>query len=142
MPTYELELLTELSDQIAEGLIKKVDEQPIVDSLEENFLFVGSKIDWTTTKDHKAGLWQGQSKDCDFLEFFGERVKDFGAQTHIYYVNDNQLNYALKGSMRVFQKNLPTIFQIPAHHYFIDEDFGWCLVYSMEGNLDFGCRNK
>jgi len=55
-----------------------------------------------------------------------------------FYLNDSLLDCSVRASLFTFQRHIDAILSIPAQHYFVAEDFSWCIAYTMEGDIDFG----
>jgi len=119
------------------------DWEDIADKLSDEFLWVGSKIDWANTVGHKTIELHG-----DYTNWVKE-VNEFINSYHIddiilrssevYYINDSSLDFSVRLTPRGFLLFLDVaIRKIPQHHYFFDLENKWCLVVSSEGYVDFG----
>jgi hypothetical protein len=137
--TYEAELRAALSRPVSAGLIQVIPHSDeLAGRLSNAFPFRGSKIDWQATGCH-LNAW-GPSRDqlATFSAFFSRRSEHLGREAVAYYLNDNQIDCALRASLETFAQNLQSIIEIPGHHYFVAGDLRWCLALTMEGNIDFG----
>ncbi|BEV01942.1 hypothetical protein [Novosphingobium olei] len=105
--------------------------------LEQSFPFAGAKIDWSLTRGHLA-VSAGARSLVGFSAFFEDRRTALGNDQPAFYLSEGPIDFALRASLITFQRHLRSIVSVPAHHYFVAEDFSWCIVYSMEGDIDFG----
>jgi len=138
MPTYGDELLEALASPIEAGLIKVVSEGPVAAGLEAAFPFSGSKIDWSAVAGHDRAVETHPNEHTDFLEFFARHARRLGAGNEAFYLCDGPWDFVLSATLFTFERHLPLFITVPAHHYFISQDFSWCMVYTMEGDIDFG----
>lgn len=138
MDYHEQDLREALSSPIAAGVIEVwPSDRSVVEGLERAFLFSGSKISWEAVRGHQAAT-QAQQGHEEFRCFFDARRSDLGGDRIAFYLNDNLMNCAARASLFAFQRHLDVILRMPAHHYFVAADFSWCIVYTMEGDIDFG----
>lgn len=138
MSFHQLELLAALSSPIAAGIVKVVDsDRSIVQGIERAFRFEGSRIRWDLARGH-ISTHEAEHDSIVFHEFFKDRCRELGNGQTAIYLNDDLIECALSASLFVFQRHLNGIISIPAHHYFVAEDFEWCIAYTMEGDIDFG----
>lgn len=126
-------------------LIDSSDE--IVDEISDSFDWVGSKINWEKTKNHKHLNLTGESDHCLLLikEFISRDTdinRAISISQGVYYVNDSSIDFSVYVTPPQFSEWLEFAYiNIPQHHYFFDATQKWCLVISMEGNVDFGFSN-
>lgn len=138
MEDYERELRQALSSAIRNGILRVgASDKDIASELERAFPFDGSKIDWTRVRGHVGGASPGESDEA-FRDFFAARVTELGGAEGAFYLNDNLIDRVVSGSLFAFARYLGAILSIPAHHYFVAEDFSWCMTHTMEGDFDFG----
>lgn len=129
-----------LASPIRAGLIEVLPHSDdLADRLSTTFPFCGSKIDWRATRGHCSGRELSRDRELvAFADFFDRRSKELGRDSIAYYVNDNQVDWALRASLWTFSRHLEAITEIPGHHYFVADDLGWCMALTMEGDIDFG----
>lgn len=138
MSFHQIELLESLSSPIAAGIIKVFhSNSSFVQGLEKAFRFEGSKIRWDLVSGH-ISLTEVQPESGIFRRFFSDRGRELGGDRAAIYLNDDLVDCALSASMFAFERHLSEIISIPAHHYFIADDFEWCMAYTFEGDIDFG----
>jgi hypothetical protein len=134
MDHFERQLREALSSPLAAGiLVIAASQSGVAAGLEQAFPFEGSKIDWRTVKGHL-----NSSDEGGFRRFFANRRDELGGNAKAFYLSDNLTDCAVGGSLFAFERHLDAILSIPAHHYFVAEDFSWCIAHSMEGDSDFG----
>ena len=134
MSHFERELRQALSSPLTAGiLVIAASECAVADRLERAFPFDGSKIDWGAVKGHING-----SGESGFRRFFADCRDKLGGDAKAFYLNDDQMDCAIGGSLFAFERHLDAILAVPAHHYFVADDFSWCIAHSMEGDSDFG----
>jgi len=118
------------------------DADSIVSEIEASFVFSGSKIDWNKTQGHRQ-YYLG--RDCpnefnaitDFIRAFNID-KTIEASDSLVYINDSSIDFAVKLKPAQFYPFLQlALNNIPQHHYFFAQKEKWCLVISMEGDVDF-----
>lgn len=138
MNDYERELREALASSIAAGVVDvRASEHGLDQRLMQAFPFAGSKIDWRSVRGH-LGTREGERGSAGFCRFFDARRRELGGRQKALYLNDNLLDCVIYASLSIFQRHLDAIVSIPAHHYFVAEDFGWCIAYTFEGDIDFG----
>jgi len=139
-----------LDNKIREKLLSLVnpqqlvdDEQPIVDEIEAAFVFSASKIDWDKTLGHQTyDLGRDCADEFNQITAFiqkGSIDKAIEASDSLIYINDSSMDFAVKIKPEQFYPFLKlALDNIPQHHYFFEREAKWCLVISMEGDVDFG----
>jgi hypothetical protein len=137
MDHYERELREALSSPIEAGVFQILTPDDVADGLQRAFVFSGMKIDWETVRGHVPADGRAIGDD-GFHRFFAARRDELGGNQVAYYLNDNQIDCAFRASLFTFERHLDAFISIPAHHYFVAEDFSWCIAYTMEGDADFG----
>jgi hypothetical protein len=142
MTYHEEEIRAALQSPIAAGVIEIAgDDSSVVRRLEEAFPFVGSRVSWDALPGHLAAR-ETRPDHADFRKFFEARRSELGGDRTAYYLSDNLLDCTLRGSLFSFERHMDAILSIPAHHYFIANDFRWCIAYTMEGDIDFAWSNR
>jgi hypothetical protein len=135
---YERELRQALSSAVTAGILRvEASNKDIESALQRAFPFEGSKIDWTKVRGHVGGANHAKS-DAAFRDFFAARMKELGGAEAAFYLNDNLIDCVVRGSLFAFALHLEAILSMPAHHYFVAQDFSWCMTQTMEGDFDFG----
>ncbi|WP_208911692.1 hypothetical protein [Paracidovorax avenae] len=127
-------------------------QDSLIKILNENFYFLGSKIDWSKTKNHWRKDYNQQNITVDNLEKltitrvqlenegFNEVIERF---SNVFYINDSSLDFGLKISKKSFWDIFEIlIINVPQHHYFFPPDGSWCLAITMGGFIDYGESNK
>lgn len=140
MNLYEEELIEVITSDVANGQIAIIsDSVSYFKNLAAIYPFLGAKIDWALVSG-AIELCEGRSgfQEKAFSEFFYEIGKKISQSETIIYVGDGLTDFALLSKKDVFGKYLGAIFSIPQHHYFIGEDFSWCMVFTFEGDMSFG----
>ena len=111
-----------------------------VEYLNNNFRFLGTKIDLSKEKNHVSYDFK-KNNFLDMMTFFEfEDIKEkILASSEIHYVGDGITDSELVFSGKEFFKVLEFLFvNIPEHHYFFDIDKKWCLFIATEGWIDYG----
>ncbi|WP_336695681.1 hypothetical protein [Delftia acidovorans] len=141
-----MELLHQI---IAKGSVSIVeDDSKIFDIINENYEFIGSKIDWSRTRNHWSEKYNFSKEGINLKDKyknilkslinnnFNEIIKN---ENGIYYISDYSLSYGLEIEKSSFFDILKIIISnIPQHHYFTNPNGSWCLAITMEGYIDFG----
>ena len=111
-----------------------------VEYLNNNFSFLGTKIDLSKEKNYRSHDF----KENDFLDMmkffeFKDIKENILASNEIHYVGDGITNSELVFSGEEFFKVLEFLFEnVPEHHYFFDENRRWCLLIATEGWIAYG----
>lgn len=95
-------------------------------------LHIEKPIDFKSTQIEKEV--EGFIKESGLYEFINEGEI-------VYYVNDSSLDFAVSLDSKIFLSFvIYVINNTPQHHYFFDEEVGWCFAITAEGYLDFGIK--
>ena len=111
-----------------------------VEYLNNNFRFLGTKIDLSKEKNYVSYDFK-KNNFLDMMTFFEfEDIKEkILESTEIPYVGDGITNSELVFSGKEFFKLLEFLFvNIPEHHYFFDMEKKWCLLIATEGWIAYG----
>jgi len=137
---FEEQLIKDLHNEVIAGeLLIEPESIEYFSRLAELYPVLGSKIQWSEVpgaielKEESANLQLSA-----FSAFFKKMVEIHRLKGRVIYIGDSAINFSLLSSVDVFVKHLDAIFSIPQHHYFIAEDYSWCLVFTMEGDMSFG----
>ena len=136
----------EIEDEIKEFVSKTEniyyfpDSNYGVEYLNNNFRFLGTKIDLSKEKNYVSYDFK-KNNFLDMMTFF--EFKDIKekilASSEIHYVGDGITDSELVFFGKEFFKVLEFLFvNIPEHHYFFDIDKKWCLFIATEGWIDYG----
>lgn len=115
----------------------------IVDELSDDFQWIGSKIDWKNTINHKYLELHGDYSDwLAAIKCFindDEIKSEISKSNDIFYINDSSLDFSVRlNNHQLYSFLSLAVKKIPQHHYFFERKRKWCLVISSEGYLDFG----
>lgn len=111
-----------------------------VEYLNNNFRFLGTKIDLSKEKNYVSYDFK-KNNFLDMMTFFEfEDIKEKILESNeIHYVGDGITNSELVFSGKEFFKVLEFLFiNIQEHHYFFDMEKKWCLFIATEGWIDYG----
>ena len=111
-----------------------------VEYLNNNFRFLGTKIDLSKEKNYISYDFK-KNNFLDMMTFFEfEDIKEKILESNeIHYVGDGITNSELVFLGKDFFKVLEFLFEnIPEHHYFFNEDKKWCLLIATEGWIAYG----
>ena len=140
MSTYEEDVRLALKTDLDSGEIREAGEAAtVLDSLCRIFPVNGSKIDWRRVPGSVESAEENEAlqNEC-FAQFFDEVKARFGLSGSVTYVGDSATEFALEGTVNAIRKVLPTLLEVPQHHYFIGQSYSWCLCLTMEGDMGFG----
>ena len=139
---HDTEIRKSLREEFDSGVIEEIGDYTIyAEGLESNFPFVGSKIAWRRVPGAVGHLQRNVSLQTENLrDFVGKVSKDNCLTGNFIYIGDNLTSFAIRGPISILQDILPKLMEIPQHHYFLDENFLWCLTMTMEGEMDFGFK--
>lgn len=136
----------EIEDEIKEFVSKTEniyyfpDSNYGVEYLNNNFSFLGTKIDLSKEKNYTSCDFK-ENDFLDMIKFF--EFKDIKEKilesNEIHYVGDGITDSELVFSGKEFFKLLEFLFvNVPEHHYFFNEDKKWCLLIATEGWIAYG----
>ena len=111
-----------------------------VEYLNNNFRFLGTKIDLSKEKNYVSYDFK-KNNFLDMMTFFEfEDIKEKILESNeIHYVGDGITDSELVFSGKEFFKLLEFLFvNIPEHHYFFDMEKKWCLLIATEGWIAYG----
>ena len=111
-----------------------------VEYLNNNFSFLGTKIDLSKEKNYVSYDFK-KNNFLDMMTFFEfEDIKEKILESNeIHYVGDGITDSELVFLGKDFFKLLEFLFEnIPEHHYFFNEDKKWCLLIATEGWIAYG----
>ncbi|WP_339013533.1 type IV secretion protein Rhs [Fusobacterium animalis] len=115
-----------------------------VEYLNNNFSFLGTKIDLSKEKNYISYDFK-KNNFLDMIKFFEfKKIKEeILASNEIHYIGDGITNSELIFSGKEFFKILEFLFEnIPEHHYFFDEDRRWGLLVATEGWITYGEKSN
>jgi hypothetical protein len=107
-----------------------------VDYVETEYPFIGSRINFNELKN-------SLHYKIDNANIF-ERIKTIvvanklNTEEHIIYIGDNLLCNIYEFRLKHLIELLPSIMEIPQHHYFFAIKSKWCICISFENDLEFG----
>jgi len=129
-------------------VIIEEDQDNLISILSENFKFLGSKINWSQTKNYWSKNYNKENITIDNsikLKLIKGYLKSQGfneiidRSPNIFYINDSSLNFGIKISKNSFWDIFEIlIINVPQHHYFFPPDGSWCVAITMGGFIDYG----
>lgn len=110
----------------------------VVNFIERNFTFVGSKPLLQNLKDYKTADYENFADIKNFLNSYPS-VQSKILSSEIDYVGDGLTSAELKFTPECFYDFLKFMVEnIVQHHYFCSPKEGWILLIAMEGYVEFG----
>ena len=114
----------------------------VVNFIERNFTFVGSKPLLQNLKDCKTADYENFADIKNFLSSYPS-IQSKILSGEISYVGDSLINLELKFVPECFYDFLKFMVEnIAQHHYFCSLKEGWILLIAMEGYVEFGVLDK
>ena len=114
----------------------------VVNFIERNFTFVGSKPLLQNLKDYKTADYKKFADIKNFLSSYPS-VQSKILSSEIGYVGDSLTSLELKFAPECFYDFLNFMVEnVPQHHYFCSPKEGWILLIAMEGYVEFGVLDK
>jgi hypothetical protein len=140
-----------LEEELRDALRRLVPESAIVFEastadyfhlIEKRYPLGGSKIDWRhvpVAKDRDVDITAERYFD-EALAFTEEVLASerFDREREVLVLDDGNIDPALRMSLSTFIVCMHEILKTFHHTYVIPADGSWVLVYTMEGNLNFG----
>ena len=109
----------------------------VVEFIERNFTFVGSKPVLQILKDYKTADYKNFADIKNFLSS-NPSTQSKILSGEISYVGDNLTGAGVKIASEYFYDFLKfTVENIPEHRYFCSPETGWILLVAMEGYVEF-----
>ena len=110
----------------------------VVNFIERNFTFVGSKPLLQNLKDYKTADYKNFADIKNFLGSHADMQSKI-LSSEIGYVGDSLTSVELKFAPECFYDFLKFMVEnIAQHHYFCSPKEGWILLVAMEGYVEFG----
>ena len=110
----------------------------VVNFIERNFTFVGSKPLLQNLKDYKVADYKNFADIKNFLSLDAS-VQSKILSSEVSYVGDGLTSLELKFAPECFYDFLKFMVEnIVQHHYFCSPKEGWILLIAMEGYVEFG----
>ena len=114
----------------------------VVNFIERNFTFVGSKPLLQNLKDYKTADYENFADIKNFLSSYLS-IQSKILSSEIGYVGDSLTSAELKFTPDYFYDFLKFMIEnIAQHHYFYNPKEGWILLIAMEGYVEFGVLDK
>ena len=114
----------------------------VVNFIERNFIFVGSKPLLQNLKDYKTADYKNFADIKNFLSLDAS-IQSKILSGEISYVGDGLTSLELKFAPECFYDFLKFMVEnVPQHHYFCSQKDGWILLIAMEGYVEFGVLDK
>ena len=114
----------------------------VVNFIERNFIFVGSKPLLQNLKDYKTADYENFADIKNFLSSLTS-IQSKILSGEIGYVGDGLTSVELKFAPECFYDLLKFMVEnVPQHHYFCSLKEGWILLIAMEGYVEFGVLDK
>ena len=137
--SFDDELALEIADLVSAGDVRVLESSDdYIRLLEETYPWGGSKIDWARVP-NAIGERNSDSNDVAGCRAFTLKVlRDHVLSGEVVYISDSALDISLIFSVAKLSKMVPILVQYPQHHYFMEKDAKWCLVFTHEGDMDFG----
>ena len=109
----------------------------VVEFIERNFTFVGSKPVLQILKDYKTADYKNFADIKNFISS-NPSTQSKILSGEISYVGDNLTGAGVKFAPEYFYDFLKfTVENIPEHRYFCSPEAGWILLVAMEGYVEF-----
>ena len=114
----------------------------VVNFIERNFTFVGSKPLLQNLKDYKTADYENFADIKNFLSLDAS-IQSKILSSEIGYVGDGLTSTELKFVPEYFYDFLKFMVEnIAQHHYFCSQKEGWILLVATEGYVEFGVLDK
>lgn len=139
--SFEKELLTELDTQIKNGDIEVEESSDAYFSrLAKVFPLGGSKIDWQQVSGSVVDTANNENTVAKWVKFFNKTIDKKSLNGKLTYINDSAFECALTMSVETLKQCIQQLLEYPDHHYFIGENYAWCMTFTMEGDMTFGFK--
>ena len=114
----------------------------VVNFIERNFTFVGSKPLLQNLKDYKTADYENFADIKNFISSLTS-IQSKILSSEIGYVGDGLTSTELKFAPECFYDFLKFMVEnVPQHHYFCSQKEGWILLVATEGYVEFGVLDK
>jgi hypothetical protein len=138
MNDYEVDIIKSMDAIGGDCIYIENGESEVFQKISEHYPAVGSKIDWNRFEGFvEEREWNLDLHGESFKRFFYEAVSRFGLTGDAIYVGDGLTDFSLYAPIDQFGLLLDAIFDVPHHHYFVSDDFSWCMCFTMEGDMNF-----
>src|SRR5688572_8482445 len=128
---YETDLRQALQVELESHRIKVLgDATPFFAQIMKAYPISGSKIAWAQVPGSIERVEENRDLEMvEFIRFFDEITREFCLSGDVVYVGDSATDFALGGSLEHLREVLPTLIEVPQHHYFIGANCSWCLCF-------------
>jgi len=138
MNDYEADIIRSMDAIGGDCIYIENGESEVFQKISERYPAVGSKIDWRQLEGSIGEMeWNLDLHAESFKRFFHETVSRFGLSGDAIYAGDGLTDFSLHAPIEQFGPLLDAIFDVPHHHYFVRADYGWCMCFTMEGDMSF-----
>ncbi|MBB6521751.1 hypothetical protein [Pseudoteredinibacter isoporae] len=139
--SFEEELLVNLDAFIKTGEVYlEESSEAYFGRLAEVFPLGGSKISWDQVPNSIVETTNNKNDVAEWVNFFNAIIEKKGLSGKLVYINDSAIECALTMSIDILRKCIKQILEYPDHHYFIGENYAWCMTFTMEGDMTFGFK--
>lgn len=139
--SFEEELLADLDTFIKTGDVSvEESSEAYFGRLAEVFPLGGSKINWDQVPDSIVDTASNKNDVTEWVNFFNAIVEKKDLSGKLVYINDSAIECVLTMSVEILRQCIKQILEYPDHHYFIGENYAWCMTFTMEGDMTFGFK--
>jgi hypothetical protein len=137
---YDEDLDIEIKDVLGDApRVAPFNASPYFEKLAMIMPLQGSRLDWDRVPNARVAFTPiGEQQTADFETFFKQAVLDFSLTQDVIHLSDGGPELARRLPMSEMVKTLDPFLSIPHHHFFIDDNFSWCMVFTFEGEMGFG----
>ena len=137
---YDRDFINMSKTILTENDLKIINSDFYFDLINDKYPFMGNRIDFKKLNNNKyyklddTNVLNEASKII--LNIINEN--NLNTEERIVYIGDSLTEQAYEFKLKNLVILLPFILDIPQHHYFIPQNFAWCLTISFENDLEFG----
>lgn len=133
------DFLAQCAPLVASGAIRRVSESDLVARIRSRLPFSGSKIAWSKMRNVLSKrVPGGDLVQQGIRDFVGEALGFLPVNAGLMVVGDSAMTEALIMTKETLMDVAGHLFDLPQHTYIVNPEVDWCLVFSMEGWMDFG----
>jgi hypothetical protein len=116
------------------SLLKRVDGSECEAWVSDRLPLVGTGVDWSRVAgSHRHWFVESDDELSAVIGEFLSAVPNCGDITH---VGDALSPFAVRMTRDELGNALPSLLEIPEHHYLVSDDRTWCGVFRTEGDVD------
>lgn len=132
------ELLLKIKPLEDRGLLRTGADDAVVNSINERFPFIGSKIDWGAIPGSIVKRLSSTDEMAECISFMADCLKGMEKASPVVIIGDGVMQFKIETNLSNIECCFYDVLELPQHTYITTPLCEWCLVFTMEGDMCFG----